>query len=62
MKNPLRYSHLVIPEDEVDFDKLNNLEHEHIAEWFINETEKVVVLKYASEKIDEDTIKAKIMN
>jgi len=61
MKNPLRYSHLVIPEDEVDFDKLNNLESEHIAEWFINETEKVVVIKYASEKISEDEIKAKIL-
>jgi hypothetical protein len=61
MKNPLRYSHLVIPEDEVDFDKLNNLESEHIAEWFINETEKVVVIKYASEKMSEDEIKSKIL-
>ena len=61
MKNPLRYSHLIIPEDEVDFDKLNALEHEHIAEWFINETEKVVVIKYASEKLEEDDLKAKIL-
>ena len=61
MKNPLRYSHLVIPEDDVDFDKLKALEHEHIAEWFINETEKVVVLKYASEKLEEDSLKAKIL-
>ncbi|MBA1432163.1 MAG: MFS transporter [Epsilonproteobacteria bacterium] len=61
MKNPLRYSHLIIPENEVDFDKLNALEHEHIAEWFINETEKVVVIKYASEKLEEDDLKAKIM-
>jgi multidrug resistance protein len=61
MKNPLRYSHLIIPEDEVDFDKLNALESEHIAEWFINETEKVVVIKYASEKLDEDSIKAQII-
>jgi len=61
MKNPLRYSHLVIPEDEVDFDKLNSLESEHIAEWFINETEKVVVIKYASEKLDENDLKGKIL-
>jgi predicted MFS family arabinose efflux permease len=61
MKNPLRYAHLVIPEDEIDFDKLNNLEHEHIAEWFINETEKVVVIKYASEKLNEDDLKAKVL-
>jgi len=61
MKNPLRYSHLVIPENEVDFDKLNSLESEHIAEWFINETEKVVVIKYASEKLNEDELKGKII-
>jgi predicted MFS family arabinose efflux permease len=60
MKNPLRYSHLVIQEDEVDFDKLKALESEHIAEWFINETEKVVVLKYASEELEEEELKSKI--
>jgi predicted MFS family arabinose efflux permease len=60
MKNPLRYSHLVIEEDDVDFEKLKNLENEHIAEWFINETQKVVVIKYASEKLSEDTLKAKV--
>ncbi len=61
MKNPLRYSHLVIPEDEVDMEKLKALESEHIAEWFINETEKVVVIKYATEKLEEDALKAQIL-
>jgi hypothetical protein len=61
MKNPIRYSHLVIPEAEVDFEKLHALESEHIAEWFINETEKVVVLKYASEALSEDELKSKIV-
>ena len=61
MKNPIRYSHLIIPEDEVDFDKLNALESEHIAEWFINETEHVVVIKYASEELDENDLKAQII-
>ena len=61
MKNPLRYSHLVIPEDEVDMEKLKALENEHIAEWFINETEKVVVIKYATEKLEEDALKAQIL-
>ena len=60
MQNPLRYSHLVLAEDEVDFEKLKNLEHEHIAEWFINETQKVVVVKYASEKLEESALKEKI--
>jgi MFS family permease len=61
MQNPLRYSHLVLAEDEVDFEKLKNLEHEHIAEWFINETQKVVVVKYASEKLEESALKEKII-
>ncbi len=61
MQNPLRYSHLITPKDDVDFDKLNALEHEHIAEWFINETENVVVVKYASEKLQESEIEAKIL-
>jgi multidrug resistance protein len=61
MKNPIRYSHLVIPETEVDFEKLHALESEHIAEWFINETENVVVLKYASEALSEDELKSKIV-
>ena len=60
MKNPIRYSHLIIPENEVDFDKLSTLESEHIAEWFINETEKVVVIKYATEAMSEDELKAKV--
>jgi len=61
MQNPKRYSHLVIPQSDVNFDKLNALESEHIAEWFINETEDVVVLKYVSEALEEDAIKEKIL-
>ncbi|HIP14030.1 MAG TPA: MFS transporter, partial [Sulfurimonas autotrophica] len=47
--NPTKHAFLFMPLSEVDMDKLNNLEHEHIAEWYINDTEKVVVVKYASE-------------
>lgn len=60
MKNPIKYSHLIIEENLVSFDKLKTLESEHIAEWFINETEKVVVVKYDQEQLDEDELKAKI--
>ncbi|MFT7860472.1 MAG: MFS transporter [Sulfurimonas sp.] len=60
MKNPIKYSHLITPEEEIDFDKLKALESEHIAEWFINETEKVVVVKYHQEQLGEDDLKAKI--
>jgi predicted MFS family arabinose efflux permease len=61
MQNPKRYAHLVVDEEKVDNKKLATLEHEHIAEWFINETEKVVVVKYACELLNEDEIKQKIL-
>jgi predicted MFS family arabinose efflux permease len=61
LQNPTKHSHLYIPQDHVDMQKLNALEHEHIAEWYINETEKLVVVKYVSESISEDEIKAKIL-
>ncbi len=61
LQNPIKHSHLYVPEDHVDMQKLNALEHEHIAEWYINETEKVVVVKYVSASIGEDEIKAKIL-
>jgi len=60
LQNPLKHSHLYIGNDVIDFDKLNALESEHIAEWYINETENVVVIKYVSEKINEDDLKAKV--
>jgi hypothetical protein len=44
----------------VDQEKLNALEHEHIAEWYINETENLAVVKYQKEMMDEETIKAQI--
>jgi len=60
LQNPIKYSHLVIPMAEVDMDKLKELEHEHIAEWFINDTEKVVIIKYNAKELDEDHLKTKI--
>jgi predicted MFS family arabinose efflux permease len=61
MQNPHRYSHLYISMDHVDMEKLNSLEHEHIAEWYINETEHIVAVKYRKELIEEEAIKAKIV-
>jgi len=61
MKNPHRYSHLYISVDHVDMEKLNNLEHEHIAEWYINETEQIVAIKYRKDMVEEEAIKAKII-
>jgi predicted MFS family arabinose efflux permease len=61
LQNPTKHSHLFIPQSHVDMQKLTALEHEHIAEWYINETENVVVVKYVTAKIEEGEIKSKIM-
>jgi MFS family permease len=60
LQNPLKHSHLFIPQESIDFDKLNALEHEHIAEWYVNETENVVVIKYVTDSIEEDDLKTKV--
>lgn len=60
LQNPTKFSHLFISQDEVDTAKLENLEHEHIAEWYINETENLIVVKYVAKAIEEDELKAKI--
>lgn len=60
LQNPLRHSHLYIMQESVDFDKLNALENENIAEWYINETENTVVIKYVKDSIEEDTLKTQV--
>ena len=60
LQNPVKHSHLYIKQEEVDLDKLAALENENIAEWFINETEDVVIIKYVSGAINEDDLKAKV--
>lgn len=60
LQNPKRHAHLFIPQESVDFDKLSALESEDIAEWYVNETENLVVIKYVKDSIEEDTFKAQI--
>lgn len=62
MKNPTKHSHLFIPMTDVNMSKLEALENEHIAEWYINETENIVVIKYVDNAISEDEMKVKISN
>jgi MFS family permease len=62
LSNPIRFSHLYLPLETVDQEKLHSLEDEHIAEWYINETENLAVVKYQKEMMDEETIKAKIVH
>jgi len=61
LQNPTKHSHLFIDHNDVDETKLYALEHEHIAEWYINDTENVVVVKYVSEDISEKELKDKIL-
>jgi len=61
LQNPHRYSHLYVSTDHVDMEKLNALEHEHIAEWYINETENIVAVKYRKDMLEEEVLKAKII-
>lgn len=61
MSNPLRYAHLYIDKNEVNMDKLKALESEHIAEWYINETENVVAIKYQKEMFEADELKARVL-
>ncbi len=60
LQNPTKYSHLYIPSSEVDTNKLSTFESEHIAEWYINETENLIVIKYTTDAIKEEELKAKI--
>lgn len=60
LQNPKRYSHLYLPLDTTDINNLKTLENAHIAEWYINDTQKLVVIKYATDAISEDELKAKI--
>ncbi len=62
LNNPKRYAHLFIPINEVDMKKLEGLEHEHIAEWYINESEELVVIKYQKEAMDKEALKSAILH
>ncbi|MCD6173862.1 MAG: MFS transporter [Sulfurimonas sp.] len=61
LQNPIKHSHLYIPYAEIDEEKLHSLENEHIAEYYINETEQLVVIKYVASAMSEDEIRAKIV-
>ncbi|NOQ30408.1 MAG: MFS transporter [Helicobacteraceae bacterium] len=60
MSNPTRHSHVYAPIADVDQAKLDALESEFIKEWYINENEQLVIIKYESENISEEEVLAKI--
>jgi len=62
LSNPIKHAHLYAHTGKVDMAKLEALEHDAIAEWYINETEDLVVIKYQKEAIEEDALKTKIFH
>lgn len=61
LQNPTKFTHMYIDNHKVDMQKLSNLEHEHIAEWYVNETHNLVVVKYATDSIDEKELESIIL-
>ncbi|HIC43785.1 MAG TPA: MFS transporter [Sulfurimonas sp.] len=62
LSNPIRHAHAYLKQDSVDMKKLEDLEHDAIAEWYINETEGLVVVKYRKEELSEDELRAKLIH
>jgi len=61
LSNPVKNSFLYLDQAHVDMAKLEAIEHDAIAEWYINETENLVVVKYKKDEIEEEEIKAKLL-
>jgi predicted MFS family arabinose efflux permease len=60
LSNPTKHAFVFIPQEEVSTQKLTSLESADIAEWYINETENKVVVKYVAGAISEDELRKKI--
>lgn len=57
MVNPLKEKNLYIPLEELDQNKLSSLDTRNgVQEWYINNTENIIVIKYNQDHIDEEAI------
>lgn len=57
MPNPAKKKFAYLSLDEYSLEKSSNLEHKAIDEWYINNTENVIAIKYDNDILDEDAIK-----
>lgn len=57
MPNPAKKKMAYLPVNEYNLDNSNNLEIDSIDEWYINNTEGTIAIKYDEQKIDEEAIK-----
>jgi multidrug resistance protein len=62
LQNPTKYSHLYLPLADVDLAKLKGFENAHVAEWYINDTEKLVIVKYVTDAMQKEDLIARISN
>lgn len=60
LQNPTKHSHLYLPLADVDLSKLKGFENAHVAEWYINDTEKLVIVKYVADAMQKEDLIAKI--
>ena len=62
MQNPIRHSHLYLNLADVNMEKLNSLEHDGVAEWYINDTKQLAVVKYQRDAINEENLRNSLLN
>lgn len=59
MKNPSKTKNLYLSLDEYKLENSGKLnDNSNIDEWYINNTENILVIKYSQDKISEDDIKS----
>jgi MFS family permease len=58
MPNPAKKKFAYLSLDEYHLENSANLTHDAIDEWYVNNTENVIAIKYDNEKIDEEAIKS----
>ncbi|MFB1033393.1 MAG: MFS transporter, partial [Aliarcobacter cryaerophilus] len=59
MKNPSKSKNLYLSLDEYKLENSGKLnDNSNIDEWYINNTENILVVKYSQDKISEDDIKS----
>lgn len=59
MKNPSKTKNIYLSLDEYKLENSSKLnENKNIDEWYINNTENILIVKFSEEKINEDEIKA----
>ena len=57
MPNPQKKQFVYLPISEYSLENSSKLENKAIDEWYVNNTEEIIAIKYDNEKISEDEVK-----